>query len=193
MILKIEGGVTIHGFDQDGELLPREKETINTLTKLPMDSLNLDAVAVVTNIYRIALGLRNKMEREVLSAYGLSWTSFSLLYDLWIENSIETKRLAELAGVTKPTVSNITKTLERKELCYRRVDNRDRKVTFVTITDKGREIKEEISLQSKKGPSPLSLAETVLNPPMTRMLKKAASCWAAEQLISIPAETGFRP
>ncbi|WP_078427328.1 MarR family winged helix-turn-helix transcriptional regulator [Alkalihalobacterium alkalinitrilicum] len=116
-----------------------------------MDSLNLDAISVVTNIYRIAQGLRNKMEREVLSEYGLSWTSFSLLYDLWIGNSIETKKLAVLSGVTKATVSNITKTLERKELCYRKVDNRDRRITYVTITDKGRKIMEDLYPMFHKG------------------------------------------
>lgn len=109
-----------------------------------MDSLNLDAIAVVTNIYRIAQGLRNKMEREVLSEYGLSWTSFSILYDLWIANSVETKKLAESAGVTKATVSNITNTLERKELCYRKVDNRDRRITYVMITDKGKKVMEKL-------------------------------------------------
>ncbi|MBD8068819.1 MarR family transcriptional regulator [Bacillus sp. PS06] len=134
----------MHSFDDDGELLPDEKDTINLLAKLPLDSLNLDAISVVTNMYRVAQGLRNKMEREVLSEYGLSWTSFSLLYDLWIWKSVETKKLATSAGVTKSTISNITKTLERKEFCYRKVDNRDRRITYVTITDKGKEVMEAL-------------------------------------------------
>ncbi|WP_322090953.1 MarR family winged helix-turn-helix transcriptional regulator [Cytobacillus massiliigabonensis] len=125
-------------------MLPEEVDTINLLTKIPIESLNLDAIAVVTNIYRIAQGLRTKMEREVLSAYGLSWTSFSILYDLWIWKSVETKRLAISAGITKATVSNITNTLERKELCYRKADNRDRRMTFVTITEKGKRVMEEL-------------------------------------------------
>jgi DNA-binding MarR family transcriptional regulator len=132
--------VIIHSFNENGELLPEEIDTINLLTKIPMNSLNLDAISVVTNIYRIAQGLRNKMEREVLSEYGLSWTSFSILYDLWIWNSIETKKLAESAGVSKATVSNITNTLERKELCYRKVDPRDRRLTIVTITEEGKKV-----------------------------------------------------
>lgn len=134
----------IHSFNENGELLPEEVDTINLLTKIPVESLNLDAIAVVTNIYRIAQGLRTKMEREVLSAYGLSWTSFSILYDLWIWNSLETKKLALSAGITKATVSNITNTLERKELCFRKVDNRDRRITFVTITEKGKRVMEEL-------------------------------------------------
>jgi DNA-binding MarR family transcriptional regulator len=135
----------------DGELLPEEIETINMLTNLPLDSLNLDAVAVVTNLYRVAQGLKNKMEQEVLSEYGLSWTAFSMLYDLWIWESIETKKLAESAGVTKATVSNITKTLERKELCYRKGDSRDRRMTYVSLTEKGREVMERVYPYFHKG------------------------------------------
>ena len=142
-------------------MLPEEKNMINILTKLPIDSLNLDAIAVVTNIYRIAQGLRNQMEREVLSEYGLSWTAFSLLYDLWIENSVETKKLAESAGVSKATISNITKTLEQKELCYRKVDNRDRRITYVTITDKGRDIMEDLYPRFHNGETEIVSSLTV--------------------------------
>ncbi|TWT08604.1 MarR family transcriptional regulator [Planococcus sp. CPCC 101016] len=128
-----------------------------------MESLDLDAIAVVTNVYRMAQGLKNKMEREVLADYGLSWTSFSMLYDLWIGDSIETKKLAELAGVTKPTVSNITKTLERKELCYRKTGDRDRRATYVTITEKGRSVMEDLYPRFHQGEaeiaSGLSVAE----------------------------------
>lgn len=134
----------IHSFNEKGSLLPEEIDTINLLTKLPIHSLNLEAIAVVTNIYRIAQGLRNKMEREVLSEYGLSWTSFSILYDLWIWESVETKKLAESAGVSKATISNITNTLERKELCYRKVDKRDRRITYVVLTEKGKKVMEEL-------------------------------------------------
>lgn len=84
------------------------------------------------------------MEQGVLSEYGLSWTAFSMLYDLWIGGSIETKKLAESAGVSKATISNITKTLERKELCFRKIDNRDRRITLVALTDKGRQVMEDL-------------------------------------------------
>ncbi len=119
-------------------------DTINRITNIPIESLNLDAIAVVTNIYRVAQGLRNKMEQEVLSEYSLSWTAFSMLYDLWVWESIETKKLAESNGVSKATISNITKTLEKKELCYRKSDMRDRRITYVAITDKGKQVMEEL-------------------------------------------------
>ncbi|MEI2464369.1 MarR family transcriptional regulator [Niallia taxi] len=134
----------MYSFDEKGDLLPEEVDTINRITNIPIESLNLDAIAVVTNIYRVAQGLRNKMEQEVLSEYGLSWTAFSMLYDLWVWESIETKKLAESNGVSKATISNITKTLEKKELCYRKSDMRDRRITYVAITDKGKQVMEEL-------------------------------------------------
>lgn len=106
--------------------------------------MHLDAVAVVTNIYRVAQGLRNQMEQEVLVEHGLSWTAFSMLYDLWIWESLETKKLAESVGVSKATISNITKTLERKQLCYRKTDSKDRRVTYVGITDAGKKVMETL-------------------------------------------------
>ncbi|SDP85827.1 DNA-binding transcriptional regulator, MarR family [Litchfieldia salsa] len=84
------------------------------------------------------------MEQEVLATYGLSWTAFSMLYDLWIWESVETKKLALSAGVSKATISNITKTLEGKDFCYRKTDNRDRRITYVSLTDKGKQVMEEL-------------------------------------------------
>lgn len=112
------------------------------------------------------------MEREILSEYGLSWTAFSMLYDLWIWESVETKKLAESSGVSKATVSNITKTLENKELCFRKTDNRDRRITYVAITDKGKQVmntlyprfhKEEVEIVAT-----LSLDEQIK---MTKLLR----------------------
>ncbi|CAM4285107.1 MarR family winged helix-turn-helix transcriptional regulator [Paenibacillus tarimensis] len=109
-----------------------------------MGKLDVNAISIATSIYRIAQGLRNKMEREVLASQGLSWTAFSLLYDLWIWKSMETRKLAESAGVSKATISNITNTLERKGLCYRKQDGQDKRLTYVSITDQGVSVMEEL-------------------------------------------------
>ncbi|SDY02514.1 DNA-binding transcriptional regulator, MarR family [Evansella caseinilytica] len=122
---------------------------------------------MVTNIYRIAQGLRNKMEREVLADYGLSWTAFSLLYDLLVWNSLETKQLAKSSGVTKATVSNITNTLERKQLCYRSIDKKDKRKTFVTITEKGSQVMRELYPVFHQGE--VELASSLTKEEQTRM------------------------
>jgi DNA-binding MarR family transcriptional regulator len=118
-------------FNKDRELLPEELETINQLNKAPLKSLDPYAISITTNLYRIAQGLKLKMEREVLSQYNLSWTAFSILYDLWVLGAMETKNLAKSSGITKATVSNVTNTLEKKKFCFRKVDNRDRRTVYV--------------------------------------------------------------
>ncbi|MFS0594275.1 MarR family transcriptional regulator [Cytobacillus horneckiae] len=130
-------------------MLPEESAAIKQLSK--NTNINLDAIAAVTSLYTIGQGIKNKLEQEILANYKISWTSFSILYDLWIHGSMETKQLAKSAGVTKATISNITNTLERKELCYRKADLRDRRLTYVVITEEGKRIMEELYPHFHKG------------------------------------------
>ncbi|MCR6097888.1 MarR family transcriptional regulator [Salipaludibacillus agaradhaerens] len=117
---------------------------MNRLTQLPIKALHLEAISVVTNLYRMSQGLKHKLEKDVLAVYGLSWSSFSILYDLWIWDMLETKKLAETSGISKATVSNVTKTLERKGFCYRQVDDKNKRTTYVVITENGRQVMEKL-------------------------------------------------
>ncbi|WP_051287697.1 MarR family winged helix-turn-helix transcriptional regulator [Alkalicoccus chagannorensis] len=103
------------------------------------ENLNAEAAAVTTSLYRAAQQLRLQAEREVLTSRGLSWTTFSMLYDLWMFGAMETSELAASAGVSKATVSNAMKTLEKHAYCVRRRDVRDRRRTFVELTETGTE------------------------------------------------------
>jgi len=132
----------------DNELLPQEVDILNRLTGYTLD---FNAMTVVTNLYRAGQGLKVKMEREVLSEYGLSFTAFSILYNLWIWGSMETRNLAKSAGVTVATVSSIANTLERKKLCRRIVDEKDRRLVHLSLTPKGREIIEELYPKFNEG------------------------------------------
>ncbi|SFL50611.1 MarR family winged helix-turn-helix transcriptional regulator [Pelosinus propionicus] len=122
-------------------------EELNVLRRLPnvqLGPLNVSAISVATNIYRAGQCLKLKMEREKLSKYDLSWTAFSILYDLWICTSLETRQLAASSGITTATVSNVIKTLENKALCMREVDKKDRRLVNVTITEKGIRIMQDL-------------------------------------------------
>lgn len=132
----------------ENELLPEELDILNRLTNYPLD---FQAMSVVTNLYRAAQLLRVEMEREVLSPYRLSWTGFSLLYNLWIWGAMETRKLAKSMGVTVATVSSISNTLERKELCRREVDPRDRRLVLLHLTEKGKEVIEELYPKFNQG------------------------------------------
>ncbi len=130
------------------ELLSVEIDILHRLVNYPLD---LNAMAVVTNLYRASQRLKAKMEQEILSKYNLSFTAFSILYDLWIWDSKETRELAVSAGVTVATISSIANTLEKKELCKREVDPRDRRLVKLILTEKGRAVIEELYPKFNKG------------------------------------------
>ncbi|ASV66292.1 MarR family transcriptional regulator [Cytobacillus sp. FSL W7-1323] len=128
---------------------PEESTVIQKISK--KTTIEPNAIAVVTSLYRIGQGIKNKLEQEVLAKHKISWTSFSILYDLWIYGKMETKELALSAGVSKATISNIMRTLENKSFCRRETDPRDRRNTFVVITPKGRDVIEELYPEFHEG------------------------------------------
>lgn len=134
----------------DEDLLPDELDVLNRLTDYPLD---FNAMKVCTHLYWATQRMRNKMEQKVLSDYNLSWTAFSILYDIWIWEAVETRKLAASEGVTVATISSIANTLEKKELCKREVDPKDRRLVLLRITEKGREVIEELYPQFNKNES----------------------------------------
>lgn len=101
-------------FNTQQQLRKEEHDTLSKLRQMPVESLNLEAISIATNLYRSAQRLRVKMETEVLSSYKLSWTAFSILYDLWVWGKLETRKIAELSGISTATASNVIKTLEKR-------------------------------------------------------------------------------
>ncbi len=143
MILKIKGKVRM---DKKNKYKHRieEVDRLKILSESLGKDVDLHAVAVATNLYRAAQSLRIVMERDVLSAHKLSWTAFSLLYDVWVWGPMETKELAASSGVTTATISTITNTLERKGLCERSADSRDRRRVSISLTKKGEQVIKEL-------------------------------------------------
>lgn len=133
---------------EEEKLLPVELDILNKLTNIPLD---VGAMTVVTNLHRAAQKMKNKMEKEVLSQYRLSWTAFTLLYNLWIWEKMDARQLADSMGVTVATVSSVTNTLERKDLCYREINKQDRRLIFLSLTKKGKKMIEELYPKFNKG------------------------------------------
>lgn len=81
--------------------------------------LDFDALLAVSNIYRAANAVRNRMEKELLGPAGLSWGGFTILFVLWVWGDRDTGDLAEDCGVAKGTLSGMIATLERQGLVSR--------------------------------------------------------------------------
>ncbi|MGB7860042.1 MAG: MarR family winged helix-turn-helix transcriptional regulator [Acidimicrobiia bacterium] len=103
--------------DHDPDVvLDAERQIRKRLGDRPLD---FDALLAVSNIYRAANAVRNRMEREILGGAGLSWGGFTILFVLWIWGDRETGELAEDCGLAKGTLSGMLLTLERGDLVSR--------------------------------------------------------------------------
>ena len=63
------------------------------------------------------------------------------------ETAISISALAKKLRVTTPAVSRTMRSLEKKDLIYRETDSKDRRNTFVRLTDTGKKILKQSELE----------------------------------------------
>jgi DNA-binding MarR family transcriptional regulator len=120
----------------DDELLPAERKVKEALGDLPLD---FRAMAVVSNLFRSSAAIRRHMEAKVLQADRLSWTSFVVLWVLWVWGDLEARELAAAVGISRPTGTGVVKTLEARGFVSRRKGTADGRMVIVSLTGEGRE------------------------------------------------------
>jgi DNA-binding MarR family transcriptional regulator len=118
-----------------GGMLPAERKVHERLGHLPLD---FTAMAVVSNLFRVSTAIRRKMEADVLAADRLSWTSFVVLWVLWVWGALESRELADAVGISPPTTTGVVMTLEGRGLVRRRRDRADGRRVRVSLTRAGR-------------------------------------------------------
>ena len=100
-------------------------------------SVDMDAMAAVANIHRAANVVRNHLERTVLAPHDLTWTAWTVLWVVWVWGEIETRHVAEEAGISKPTLTGVLRTLEGRGLLRRRTHPDDGRRVLVHLTTRG--------------------------------------------------------
>jgi len=124
-----------------GVVLEAERDIRVRLGDRPLD---FDALLAVSNIYRAANAVRNRMEREILTPAGLSWGGFTILFVLWVWGDRETGELAEDCGLAKGTLSGMLQTLERADLVSRSKHSDDGRKVLVHLEPTGLETIESV-------------------------------------------------
>jgi DNA-binding MarR family transcriptional regulator len=102
--------------------------------------INLESMALVSNIHRASMFIRDHFERTVLEEAELHWSAFVTLWCLWIYGELETRRLAVEAGIAKSTLSSILNMLEGRRLVRRRTNELERRLVIVNLTAQGAEL-----------------------------------------------------
>ena len=109
-------------------------------TRLEGMTLDFEAMAVTSNLFRAANAVRNHLERTVLQPHDLTWTAFVVLWVVWIWEGAETRVVAAEVGVSKATLSGVMATLEGRGLLVRRRSATDGRLVEVYLTASGRRL-----------------------------------------------------
>ena len=103
-------------------------------------TLDYEAMAVASNLFRAANAVRNHLERTVLQPHDLTWTAFVVLWVTWIWEPVETRTIADEGGFSKATLSGVLTTLEGRALVTRERSSVDGRLVLVRLTPAGRRL-----------------------------------------------------
>ena len=118
-----------------------ERAVSRRLAGLPIDRAAMSAVG---NLYRAAGRMRNHFERTVLAEQSLTWTAWVVLWVVWLFDELETRHVAEEAGISKPTLTGVVTTLEGRGLVRRRRHPDDGRRVLLSLTANGQEVMAEL-------------------------------------------------
>ncbi len=112
--------------------------------RLGLVRLRREQMAAVSNIYRAAASVRQHLENSVLRGSTLTWTSFVVLWVLWIWGEMETRYVAEEAGISKGTLTGVARTLEGRNLVERAGHPTDGRLVLLRLTPEGEALMGEL-------------------------------------------------
>ncbi len=114
-----------------------EREAAERLAEAPIDH---GAMTTVGSLYRAAGAVRNRLERSILARHDLTWTGWMVLWVICVCQPVESHDAAAAAGISKSTMSGVTKTLVTRGLVYRRRHRADGRRVLLTLTRRGEQL-----------------------------------------------------
>ena len=85
-----------------------------------------------------------KLYKPFLDKFNLTYTQYITILVLWEDEKITIKELCKKLYLDSGTLTPVIKKLESMELIIKYRDKSDERVVIVELTDKGRELKEEV-------------------------------------------------
>jgi DNA-binding MarR family transcriptional regulator len=133
-------------------LAETEEATRARVHHLPLD---FPAANALLSLYRAANAVRSHLTYTVLKPYDLNWTSFLVMWTLWIWHSMETRDVAESVGISKGTLTGVAKTLATRGLIVRVPSTVDRRLVNLELSHDGLDLMERIYPEFNKSESQL--------------------------------------
>ena len=110
----------------------------NETTLIPIEKISISAP--VTEVFELLDQVARRLhevQRLTVREANLTPPQFQTLRLLWEQDSQPFKDLAASNGCTRPTMTGIVDTLEKKDLVTRQSNPDDRRSLLVTLTEKG--------------------------------------------------------
>jgi len=82
--------------------------------------------------------------RTLLEPYGLTPAQYLIIECLWVKDGLAAKTLVDLLKFDSATLTGLIDRLERSEFVRRERDPEDRRAIRVCLTDKAKELKDEL-------------------------------------------------
>lgn len=101
-------------------------------------------MAAVANIYRAASAVRQHLENSVLRDADLTWTAFVVLWVVWVWGESETRHVAQEAGISKGTLTGVSRTLENRGLLRRTGHPTDGRLVLLSLSAEGEELMQRV-------------------------------------------------
>ena len=125
------------GKEIDRRLSDFERQLL-CVARAELPDIDPDAMRLVLMLHRAVGMLVYDLEASVHRPRGLSWPGFRVLFVLWIQGPLESRRVAELTGMSRAAVSALVKTLERDGFLRRRQLEHDRRMVELSLTERGK-------------------------------------------------------
>ncbi|MHA1535818.1 MAG: MarR family winged helix-turn-helix transcriptional regulator, partial [Promethearchaeota archaeon] len=93
-----------------------------------------------SEIYRLNNRINKKFEklqRRIIQKENLTTAQYSILQQLWKNDGIKFKQLADACCCSQSTITGIVDTMEKKDVVIRKMNPEDRRSVLVMLTDKG--------------------------------------------------------
>ena len=85
-----------------------------------------------------------KKYKPILDEYNLTYTQYLTMLVLWEEEKISVKGIGKRLHLDSGTLTPLIKKLEQMELVIKHRDAKDDRVVIVELTEKGRDLKDEM-------------------------------------------------
>ncbi|WP_236795137.1 MarR family winged helix-turn-helix transcriptional regulator [Amycolatopsis sp. GM8] len=109
------------------------------------------ATRVLLTLNRASNVVTYDLEATVHRPRGRSWSGFRLLFVTWLAGPLEARKAAQLSGMSRAAVSNLSKTLVADGLLARTPGEHDGRSVLLSLTERGqREMVEVFREQNER-------------------------------------------